>query len=109
MLLRFFMRRMLPASKTELLELQALRGGLTVLGGRIIPLFAVSALQVDDFSGHRSLPIPDLLCGADSCPRPLIFLLQYFRNRSCAHRVSTFADGEAQTLFHRDWRDEFNH
>ncbi len=38
------MRRMLAAAATELLELQPFRRRLPVLGGRIIPLFAITAL-----------------------------------------------------------------
>ena len=71
------MRRMLPAPETELLELQALRGRLTVLGGRIIPLFAVPALQVDNFSGHRSLLIPSR---ANTARRFCNFVIWQFRN-----------------------------
>jgi hypothetical protein len=43
-LLHFFMRRMLPASATKLLELDAIRSRLPVLGGRVVPLFTVTAL-----------------------------------------------------------------
>jgi hypothetical protein len=43
-LFHFFMRRMLPATAAKLLELQPFRHRLPVLGGRIIPLFAIAAL-----------------------------------------------------------------
>jgi hypothetical protein len=43
-LFHFFVRRMLPATGAELLELQALRRRFTVLRRRIIPLFAITAL-----------------------------------------------------------------
>jgi hypothetical protein len=43
-LLHFFMRRVLAATVTELFELQPFRRRLPVLGGRIIPLFAITAL-----------------------------------------------------------------
>jgi hypothetical protein len=43
-LLHFFMWRVLAAAATELLELQPFRRRLPVLGGRIIPLFAITAL-----------------------------------------------------------------
>jgi hypothetical protein len=52
-LLHFFMRRMFAATVAELLELQAFRRRLPVLGGRIIPLFAIAALQRNNFSGHK--------------------------------------------------------
>jgi hypothetical protein len=38
------MRRVLAATVTELFELQPFRRRLPVLGGRIIPLFAIAAL-----------------------------------------------------------------
>jgi hypothetical protein len=39
-----FVRRMLAATIAELLKLQPFRRRLTVLGRRIIPLFAITAL-----------------------------------------------------------------
>jgi hypothetical protein len=53
-LLHFLMRRMLPAAAAELLQLQPVRSGLPVLGGRIIPLFALTALQRNNLSGHEN-------------------------------------------------------
>jgi hypothetical protein len=38
------MRRVLAATAAEFLEFQPLRRGLPILGGRIIPLFAITAL-----------------------------------------------------------------
>jgi hypothetical protein len=46
---------MLTATAAEFLELQPLRRRLPVLSGRIIPLFAITALQRNNFSGHCSL------------------------------------------------------
>jgi hypothetical protein len=43
-LFHFLMRRVLAADATELLQLQALGHRLPVLGGRIVPLFAIAAL-----------------------------------------------------------------
>jgi hypothetical protein len=54
LLFHFFMRRVLAATVAEFLEFQPLRRRLPVLGGRIIPLFAITALQRNNFSGHRS-------------------------------------------------------
>jgi hypothetical protein len=42
--LHFFVRRVLAATAAKFLELQPFRGRLPVLGGRIIPLFAITAL-----------------------------------------------------------------
>jgi hypothetical protein len=43
-LFHFFVRRMLAATSAEFLELQPLGRRLPVLGRRIVPLFAVTAL-----------------------------------------------------------------
>jgi hypothetical protein len=53
-LLHFFVRRVLAATAAEFLELQPFRRRLPVLGGRIIPLFAITALQRNNFSGHKN-------------------------------------------------------
>jgi hypothetical protein len=50
----FFMRRMLPAAVAEFLQFQPLRHGLPILGGRIIPFLALTALQRNDFSRHKT-------------------------------------------------------
>ena len=49
------MRRVLPATRAEFLHFQPIRGGFPVLGGRIIPLFTIAALQRNDLSGHCTL------------------------------------------------------
>ena len=46
------MSGVLTATSAEFLELQPFRHRLAVLGLRIIPLFAVTALHRNDFSGH---------------------------------------------------------
>jgi hypothetical protein len=51
-LLNFFVRRVLSAPAAKLLLLDAVRGRLAVLHGRIVPLFALATLQCNDFSGH---------------------------------------------------------
>jgi hypothetical protein len=48
------MRRMLSAAAAKLLQLQPLRHGLTILGGRIIPFFALTALQRNNLPGHKN-------------------------------------------------------
>jgi hypothetical protein len=45
---------MLTAAVAEFLEFQPLRRRLPVLGGRIIALFAITALQCNNFSGHEN-------------------------------------------------------
>ena len=54
-LLRFLVRRVLPATVTELLELEAPRGRLLVLRRRVIPFLALSALQRHNFP-HLDFP-----------------------------------------------------
>jgi hypothetical protein len=44
----------LAATVAKLLKLQPFRRRLPVLGGRIIPLFAITALQRNNFSGHKN-------------------------------------------------------
>jgi len=48
------MRRMLPASPAELLQLQPVGRRLAVLRRRIVPLFAITALHCNDLSGHKT-------------------------------------------------------
>src|SRR5438128_12234516 len=104
------MRRVLPATPAEFLQLQAIRSGFPVLGSRIIPLFAITALQRNDLSGHSAPSF--FLCGAGALAREklcgaslrldgrgrssLQLLLHNLADGSCAHRVPAFADREAQ-------------
>src|SRR5215467_4283175 len=98
------MRRMLAATLTELLHLQPVRSRLPVLGGGIVPLFAITALHRNNFSGHCSLPMNAearfqnaevAIASAFLLPTSdLLFLLNNLANRSRAHRVAAFADGE---------------
>jgi hypothetical protein len=75
----FFVRRMLPAALAEFLQFQPVRSRLPILGARIVPLFAITALHRNNFSGHCSLPVfpnrsrafPTRLDGRDGRP-PLI-------------------------------------
>jgi hypothetical protein len=55
-LLYFFVRRVLAAPVAELLQFQTIRRRFAVLGLRIVPLFAITALHRNNFSGHFSLP-----------------------------------------------------
>jgi hypothetical protein len=48
---------MLPATAAELFLFQPLGHRFAVLGRRIIPLFAITALHRNNFSGHCSLLI----------------------------------------------------
>jgi hypothetical protein len=49
------MRGVLPARVAELLRLQTVRMLLLVLGRRVVPVFAIVALQCDDFAHGRLL------------------------------------------------------
>ena len=55
-LLGFAVRLVLPAVRTELLHLEAFRRGFLILRVRIVPVFALGALERDDFSWHE-LPL----------------------------------------------------
>src|SRR3989442_8291029 len=65
------MRRVLPATPAEFLDLQPIRSGFPVLGCRIIPLFAITALQRNDLSGHSAPSF--FLCGAGALAREKLF------------------------------------
>jgi hypothetical protein len=54
-LLHFLVRRVLAAPVAKLLQFQPIRRRFAVLRGRVIPLFALTTLQRNDLSGHRSL------------------------------------------------------
>jgi hypothetical protein len=51
-LLHFFMRRVLPALAAEFVEFQPARRSLLVLGGGVIAILAITALQRNDLSRH---------------------------------------------------------
>ena len=44
---------MLPATLAEFLQLQPVRSRLPILRGRIVPLFAITALDRNNLSGHE--------------------------------------------------------
>ena len=46
---------MLAAPVAELLQFQPVRCRLSVLGSRIVPFFAITALHGNDLSGHKNL------------------------------------------------------
>ena len=48
------MRRMLAAPAAKLLQLNPVRCRFTVLGGRIVPFFAFTALHRNNLSGHKN-------------------------------------------------------
>jgi hypothetical protein len=47
-------RRMLPATVAEFLQFQPLGHGFTVLGLRVIALFAITTLHRNNFTGHEN-------------------------------------------------------
>jgi hypothetical protein len=51
-LLHFFMRRVLAALAAELAEFQPARRGFLVLGGGVIAILAITALQRNNLSRH---------------------------------------------------------
>src|SRR5439155_19214475 len=87
--------------------------------GRIIPFLALTALQRNDLSGHaHSIRNAEGRTQNAELGSSFLLLHSYFlllellhnlADRSCAYRVSTFADGKAQAFLHRHWRDQLNH
>jgi hypothetical protein len=55
-------RLVLAAAVTELLELETTGGRLLVLGGGVIPLLALSALQCDNFPHFDSFQESVISC-----------------------------------------------
>src|SRR5580692_860594 len=80
-LFHFLVTGVLPARLAKLLRLQPVGMLLPVLGGRVIPVFAIVALQRDDFAHKVSSNLLDDL-----------------RDGACADRVAAFADREPQPL-----------
>jgi len=130
------MRRVLAALAAELAELQPGRGGLLVLGGGVIAVLAISALQRNNLS---SIVLFLFVYFAASCREalsaskrgnqrsrrafrretlgaPLIPacgmsgfpLRNNFADGAGAYRASAFANRKPQTLFHGHRRDQFN-
>jgi hypothetical protein len=48
---------MLPAVRAELLHFQPFGGGFFVLGAGVVPVFALGALERDDFAWHFYTPV----------------------------------------------------
>jgi hypothetical protein len=67
-LLDFLVRVVLPAVRTELLHFQPFGGGFFVLGAGVVPVFALGALERDDFAWH-------LLTSYDGGPSGRLFVL----------------------------------
>jgi hypothetical protein len=82
------MRRVLAATAAELLELQPLCRRFPILGGRIISLFAIAALQRDNLSGHKTAP--KLLTEKKSVTtsfRACLFVFEFCLSRSRRARL----------------------
>src|SRR3981189_1969803 len=82
-LLHFLMARVLAARITKLLRLHPVGMFLPMLCGRVIPVFAIVALQRDNFA-HK----------------PSSKLLDNLRDGACADRVAAFADRESPPPLH---------
>ena len=55
-LLHFLVRRVLTARPAKLIELQPARRGLLILGGGVIAILAITALQRNNLAGHLLIP-----------------------------------------------------
>jgi hypothetical protein len=80
-LFHFLMRRVFPARVTEFLRLEPLRVLFAVLGGRVVPVFAIVALQCDDFSHGRSLDVRYSMISA-TAPDPTVWPPSRIANRN---------------------------
>jgi hypothetical protein len=74
-------RLMLAAVRAELAQFDPLRRGLFVLGLGVVAIFALSALECNDFAHFEYLV--------------LTFLLQNFGHGTGADGAAAFADSEA--------------
>ena len=106
-LLRFFVIRVLPAGIAKLRELQAPSGRLLVLRRRVVPVFALRALQCNNFA-HSPI-LTDfaelherreskliLKATGKNIPSPAwLALLEDLGDGSGSDCASAFADGEA--------------
>src|SRR3981081_1877831 len=88
-LLHFFVPGVLAARIAKLLRFHPVGMLLPIFGGRVIPIFAIVALQRNDFAHSFSLRLLDNL-----------------RDGACADRMAAFADREAQPLLQRYRRDQ---
>src|SRR2546423_9233451 len=98
------MIRVLTASPAELLELQTIWSRFLVLRRYVIAALAITALQYNVIAWHYSTsPISNL--------KSEIRKQKLFNNitdRTGAHRAAAFTDREAQSLLHRNRRDQLN-
>src|SRR5258708_2482500 len=83
------MTRFFSVWLAKCLRLQPVGMLLPILGGRVIPVLAIVALQRDDFAHEPSSKLLDNL-----------------RDGACADRVAAFADREAQPFLQRHRRDQ---
>src|SRR5262249_16645516 len=67
-LFHFFVRRVLPATLAKLLHLDPVRSCLPVFRGRVVALLAITALNRNNFSGHKTQLLA-CLCSAGPGPR----------------------------------------
>src|SRR5262249_10450166 len=122
-LLHLFMRCVLAAALTEFAELQTTGSCLLVLGRRIVPLFALAALQCHDLT-HKNLPLAlgywplAFALGQYLFLHPVIAargwmncrvaLLNDLADGSGAYRPTAFTDSEAQAFLHCHRCDQLN-
>src|SRR5436190_1115155 len=76
------MRRMLTTPPAELFQLNPVRRRLAVLGCRIVPLFAITALHRNDLSGHKTKLLAQINTCQITSSRDLYFFLRSFQKKS---------------------------
>jgi hypothetical protein len=76
---------MLAAPAAELLQFDPIRSRFAVLRGRIVPLFAITALHCNDLSGHKSQLLACLPEAASAAEGPMYFVWRR-RPRPCSFK-----------------------
>jgi hypothetical protein len=91
---------MLAAPVAELLQFQSVRRRLAVLRRRIIPLFAITALHRDNFSGHKNsswlLALSSNKTDSDYIVARLVLFAALFLHPVLYQRPRRSADGKNQ-------------
>ena len=94
------MRRMFPATRAKLAELETIRVVTTILLGGVISLFAVIALKCNDWTNI-------LLLGSHAI-LPTFSLFHNFGDDTGADGQATFTDGELRTLLQSHRHDQLH-
>jgi hypothetical protein len=84
----------LAATAAELLQLQPFRHRLPVLGLRIVPLFAITALHGNDLSGHTPLLNSAVSIQPSALSQTVVILRRVFCAEGSLHFFSLYQPAE---------------